>query len=45
MFWSLYLRPENLFPFTILEPLSYNFTVKFMCRGEEKCIQGFDGET
>jgi len=29
---------ENLFLFMILEPMSYNFTVKFMCRGEERCI-------
>jgi len=29
----------------ILEPILYSFTVKFMCRGEEMCIQGFGGET
>jgi hypothetical protein len=23
----------------------YSFTVNFMCRGEERCIQGFGGET
>ena len=40
MFWSLYLRPENLFLFMILEHMSYSFTVKCMCRREERCIKG-----
>jgi hypothetical protein len=42
---ELIFEVRKLFPFVIFEPMSYGFTVKLMCGGEERCLQGFAGET